>query len=273
MKIDLIMAILAFVFGLGGALVAYSWSGLSADLATNGSITLISSILGLIGIYLFEKDYKLAIVQYLICGIGVLIGTSLLGILGLLFYILAAILSYMERDKSGFKSKNYFDDIHFYGDEAEIKQRYTDFPSINSKNTLLWIIPIVTILLILSAGLLGDINYQNDLQNKANSIQITNVTSDLKVDYGYYSGGVQATLVSERDIKNVQIKGVWYAEDGSQIDQTYDSNILNDLTANQKYQLNIPYYKESNYKPVKMVIEVYENIDDTPLYTKTINFN
>lgn len=272
MKYNPILAILGFVFGLGGALVAYSWSGLSADLATNGSITLIASILGLIGIYLFEKDYKLAIAQYVIAGLGVLIGTSLMGILGFLFYLIAAILAYIEREKSGNKAPE-FDKIFFYGDENKIREKYTNFPTNSAKNTILWAIPIITIALILLVGVLGDASYQNDLQNKANAIDITDISSDLKVSYGYYTGGVQGTLTSERDIENVQVKGVWYAEDGSQIDQTYDSNIMTDVKANQKYQLNIPYYKESSFKPVKVVIEVYENYDNTPLYSKTVNFN
>lgn len=272
MKYNPILAILGFVFGLGGALFAYAMSGLSADLVTNGSITLIASILGLIGIYLFEKDYKLAVVQYVIAGLGVLIGTSLIGILGFLMYLIAAIMAYMEREKSGDKSAK-FDQIYFYGDENEIRSRYPDFPTNNAKNIFLWAIPILTIVMILLAGVLGDVSYQNDIQNKADSIQITDVTSDLKVDYGYYTGGVQGTLTSKRDIDNVQIKGVWFGEDGSQIDQTYDSNILSDIKANQKYQLNIPYYKESSYKPTKVVIEVYENFGNNPLYQKTVNFN
>lgn len=272
MKYNPILAILGFVFGLGGALVAYSMSGLSADLITNGSITLISSILGLIGIYLFEKDYRLAVAQYAIAGLGVLIGTSLMGILGFLLYLIAAIMSYIEREKSGSKASG-FDEIYFYGDENEIRQRYVNFPTNSAKNMIYWAIPIVTIILIILAGALGDASYQNDLQNKADSIDITDITSDLKVSYGYYSGGVQGTLISQRDIENVQIKGVWFAEDGSQIDQTYDSNIISDIKANQKYQLNIPYYKESTYKPVKVVIEVYENFDEKPLYQKTVNFN
>ena len=272
MKYNPILAILGFVFGLGGALFAYAMSGLSADLATNGSITLIASILGLIGIYLFEKDYKLAVVQYVIAGLGVLIGTSLMGILGFLMYLIAGIMAYMERDKSGDRSAK-FDQIYFYGDEKEIRNRYPDFPTNTAKNMFLWAIPILTIALIILAGVLGNASFQNDLQNKADSIEITNVTSDLKVEYGYYTGGVQGTLTSQRDIDNVQIKGVWYAQDGSQIDQTYDSNIISNIKANQKYQLNIPYYKESSNNPTKVVIEVYDNFGNKPLYQKTVNFN
>jgi hypothetical protein len=272
MKINPIMAVLAFLFGLGGSLVAYSWSGLSADLATNASITLVASILGLIGIYLFEKDYKIAIAQYIISGLGVLIGTSMVGIPGFIFYVIAAIVAYIERDQSGSKTDK-FDEIKFYGNEQEIRQRYPNFPTNADKNNIYWIIPVITLILIVLSGVMGDASYNNDLQEKANGIDITNISSDLKVSYGYYTGGVQGTLSSQRDIQSVQIKGVWYGEDGSQIDQTYDTNTFTDIKANQKYQLNIPYYKESNNKPVKVEIQIFENFDDTPLYTKTVNFN
>lgn len=273
MKINPIMAVLGFIFGLGGALVAYSFTGLSAELATNGSITLIASILGLIGIYLFEKDYKIAIAQYIICGLGVLIGTSLYGVLGCLFYIIAAIVAFVEKDKSGNKSSNSFDDIRFYGNENQIRQRYNIFSNSSSKNTMLWAIPAVSLIIIILVGVLGGLSYQNDMQNKANGIQINDISSDLKVSYGYYTGGIQGTLTTERDIESAQVKGVWYSADGSQIDQTYDSNILSDLKSNQKYQIDIPYYKESSYKPAKVEIEVYESFNDEPLYTKTVNLN
>jgi len=272
MKFNPIMAVLAFIFGLGGALIAYSFTGLSAELMTNGSISLISSILGLIGIYLFEKDYKIAIAQYAICGAGVLIGTSLYGVLGCVFFVLAAIMAYIEKDKSG--SKAYmFDEVHYYGDENKIRERYPDFPTKTSKNSLLWAVPIISIILIISVGIIGGLSYQHDLQEKSNGIEITNISSDLKVQYGYYSGGVHGILTSQRDINSVQIKGVWYAEDGSQIDQTYDTNILNDIKPGQKYQLNIPYYKTSDKKPVKVVIELYESFDKTPLFTQTVQFS
>lgn len=272
MKINPIIAVLAFLFGLGGSLVAYSWSGLSADLATNGSITLVASILGLLGIYLFEKDYKIAMAHYIICGLGVLIGTSMLGIPGFIFYVIAAVVAYVEREKSGSKTDK-FDEVNFYGNETEIRQRYPNFPTNNDKNKIFWIIPAIALILIILSGVIGDASYNNDLHEKANAIDISNISSDLKVSYGYYSGGVQGTLSSQKDIQNVQIKGVWYGEDGSQIDQTYDTNTFTDIKANQKYQLNIPYYKESNYKPVKVEIQIFENFGETPLFTKTVNFN
>lgn len=273
MKINPIMAVLAAVFGIGGALYAYSFAGLSADLATNGSITLVSSILGLIGIYLFEKDYKFAIAQYTVAGLGILIGTSLVGILGFIFYIVAAILSYVEKDKSGKRSDNTFEDIRFYGNEKAIRQKYPDFPTNKAKNTIYWAVPVITLILIILVGVIGDMSYQNDLQAKADSIELDNVTSDLKVSYGYYEGGVHGTLSSQKDITNAQIKGVWYKADGTQIDETYDTSLISEIKSGQKYQINIPYYRESSDVPGKVVIEVYENFDSTPLYNKTVNFN
>ena len=272
MKINPIMAVLAFIFGLGGALVAYSWTGLSAELMTNGSISLVSSILGLIGIYLYEKDYKIAIAQYVLCGAGVLIGTSLYGVLGCVFFVLAAILAYVEKDKSGAKAGR-FDEVHFYGDERQIRERYADFPHKASKNSIFWAVPVISVILIISVGVLGGLSYQHDLHEKANGIEIINISSDLNVQYGYYSGGVKGILTSQNDINSVQIKGVWYAQDGSQIDQTYDTNILNDIKAGQKYQLNIPYYQSSDKKPVKVVIEVYESFDKKPLFNQTVQFS
>ena len=273
MKIHQIIAVLAMVFGLGGAFVAYSFSGLSAELITNGSISLVSSILGLLGIYLFEKDYKIAIVQYIICGIGVLVGTSLFGILGFIFYLMAAVIAYMERDKGGYISSNGLEDAHFFGEESEIRRRYSNFPKNTNNSTVYWIIPTVSVIIIILVGVLGGLSYANDMQAKSDGIELTNLSSDIKVEYGYYTGGVQGILKSQRDLDNVQIKGLWYSESGAQIDETYDSSLISDIKANHEYNINIPYYKPSNDKPKHVEIQVYESFDDKPIYSKNITFN
>lgn len=273
MKINPIIAALAFIFGLGGAFAAYSISGLSAELITNGSITLVASILGLLGIYLFEKDYKIAIIQYIVCGLGVLIGTSLFGVLGFAFYLIAAIVAYVEREKSGSKANGEFDELYFYGDSNEIKNRYPNFPTNKAKNSLYYAIPVLTFIIIILVGVFGSLSYANDMQNKGQGIEITELSTDLKTSYGYYTGGIQATLTSKRDIENAQVKGVWYASDGTQIDQTYDTNMIGDIKADQKYKINIPYYKESNNRPAKVVIEVYESYGSSPIYNMTVNLN
>ena len=156
--------------------------------------------------------------------------------------------------------------------KTQIKQRYPNFPR-TSNNTIYWAVVIISAVLIILSGVIGDASYNNNLQEKANVIHITNVSSDLKVSYGTYTGGVQGTLTSEKDLESVQVKGVWFAADGTQITETYDSGILNDVKANQKYQLNIPYYEDSSKKPAKVEIRVSESFSSNPIFTQTINFN
>ena len=263
------MAILAMVFGLGGAFAAYGLSGISADLITNGSITLVSSLLGLVGIWLFNKDYKIAMAQYVICGLGVLIGTSLFGLLGFIFYLITAVVAFMEKDKSNNSvaqiNPNY---VHSFGDNQVSAQ-----PMPTEDNKILWLIPVASIIIIILVGVIGGLSYENDMNAKAQSIEITNISSDLKESYGYYTGGVQGTLKSQRDLDNVQIKAVWYSDNGAQLDQTYDTNSFTDIKANQTYKLNLPYYKSSDNKPAKVEIQVYESFDDKVLYSHNVTFN
>ena len=61
--------------------ITFIYNTLGTELIILGLTAVVSSLLGLLGIYLFEKDYKIAIVQYIICGIGILVSTGLLGLL------------------------------------------------------------------------------------------------------------------------------------------------------------------------------------------------
>ncbi|MBO7718687.1 MAG: hypothetical protein J6S29_00890 [Methanosphaera sp.] len=268
MKLNPILAIIAMIFGLGGAFAAYGFSGLSAELMTNGSITLVSSILGLAGIWLFNKDYKIAAVQYIVCGFGVLIGTSLFGLLGFIFYLIAGIVAFVEKDKVSNVANINPEYVHNFGNnQAEAPQ----IPK--QDNRMLWLVPIASVIIIILVGVIGGLSYENDMNSKAQSIEISNVSSDLKVSYGYYTGGIQGNLKSQRDLENVQVKAVWYAENGAQIDETYDTGSISDVTANQTYKLNIPYYKSSDDKPARAEIQVYESFGTELLYSHNVTFN
>lgn len=273
MKFNPILAVLGCLFGFFGAFFAYSFSGLSSDLMTNGSITLVASLLGLLGIYLFYKDYRVAITQYVICGLGVLIGTSLVGSLGFIFYIIAAVVAYVERVPVQNTNVNTMpsQNTHYFGNDANnqmppVTQSYED-------NKKLWIIPVVSLIVIILVGVGGQLSYNNDLNSKAEGIELTNISSDLEVSYGYYSGGVQATLTSKRDIDSVQLKAIWYSADGTQIDETYDSNSFSSIKANQAYRLDFPYFESSDKKPAKAEIRVYDSFDDNVLYSHNVTFN
>lgn len=267
MKFNPIFAILGLIFGFLGAFGAYGLSGFDAQLVTNGSITLISSILGLLGIYLFNKNYKIAIVQYIICGLGVLIGTSLFGVLGFIFYLIAGVVSYVERIPVNSTQANP-NTTHTFGNNTPVN----NLSPVTSNNKTLWIIPVVSIIILLFVGIFGGLSYDNDMNSKSQSIEITNITSDLKVSYGYYTGGVQGDLKAQRDLGNVQVKARWYSDSGAQLDETYDSNVISDIKANQTYKLNFPYFKSSDNKPSKAEIIVYQSSDKI-LYSHNVTFN
>ncbi|RAP50608.1 MAG: hypothetical protein BZ136_01020 [Methanosphaera sp. rholeuAM74] len=267
MKLNPIIAVLGFLGGLGGALGAYFLSAFSASLATNASITLIASILGLIGIWLFNKDYKVAIAQYVIAAIGVLFGTSLFGVVGFIFYIIAAVVAYTEKDKSITTQTGNIEE-HYFGNPQEIKQ----YPTKSSSNMALWVIPILTVVLIAFAGIAGQMFYNYDMHTKGEGITLTNLSSDIKTSYGITSGSIKGRFTSDNDISSVRIKAVFYDSSGAQIDEAYDSNILGNVNAGQSYELNIPYSSSSDSKPARAEIRISESFDDEILYAQNVTF-
>jgi len=99
LRISSILAIVGAVFGFLAAILAAMFSGLMGNLVVNSVIAAFASIIGLLGIWLADKDAKIAAVQYVVAAIGLLIGTFLMGALGALFYVIAAILVFREGSK------------------------------------------------------------------------------------------------------------------------------------------------------------------------------
>lgn len=99
MKASVIFAILGAVFGFLAGIGAIALSGLINSLVVNGVIAIFASIVGLLGIWLTDKDFKIATVQYIVAAVGLIIGTFLLGSVGALFYFLAAIFVYKNGNK------------------------------------------------------------------------------------------------------------------------------------------------------------------------------
>lgn len=272
MKFNPILAVIACILGFCGVFVAISSSVLTSDLITNASITLLSSILGLAGIFLFEKDYKLAIVQYVICAFGALFALFIYSVPSFVFFIIAAAVTFFEKEKSGnYIEKNVLD-AHFFGDESEIREKYNNFPKNTTNSTIYWIIPLISVILLLLVGVIGGLMYDNDMESKLDAIEMTNLSSDIKKSYYNYTGGVHGEISSQRDFDKIQVKGKWYSANGTLIDENYDSNITN-IKQNQKIQFNLPYNKPTTVKPAKIEIEVYEPNDKMVLYSKNVTFN
>lgn len=272
MKINPILAFVACLFGLLGVFFTYSSSAFTSDLLIGIMLTALSSVLALAGIFLFNKDFKIAIVQYFICAAGSVLGIGLYAIPAFVLLVAAAAVCFFEKEKSeNYTEKNVLD-AHFFGDESEIRERYSNFPKNTTNSTVYWIIPVVTIILLLLVGVVGDLAYESDMNSRLDSIEITDLTSDIRRNNTNYTGGVHANLTSQRDFSNVQVKGKWYSDNGTIIEETYDNNVTN-IKKDQKYQIYLQYNKPTTIKPKKVEIEVYEPEENMVLCSKNVTFN
>ena len=272
MKINPILALIACILGFVGVFFAFSSSVFTSDLVIKSSITALAGILGLAGIFLFEKDYKLAIVQYVICAFGALLALLTYAVPVFVLFIIAAVVTFFEKEKSGNYTEKNVLDAHFFGDESEIRERYNNFPKNTTNSTIYWIIPLISVILLLLVGVVGGLIYDNDMESKLDAIEITNLSSDIKKSYRNYTGGVHGEISSQRDFDNIQVKGKWYSANGTLIDENNDSNITS-IKQNQKIQFNLPYNKPATDKPAKIEMEVYEPNDNMVLYSKNVTFN
>lgn len=207
MKINPILAILGFVFGIFGALAAYCLSGIDTELITNGSIALISGILGLVGIWLFDKDYRISSVQYIISGIGILIGVSLFGVLGFIFYVIAAIVSFVEKDKAKPATVNN-NNTHYFGDTPQ--------PPVTQKNgdVRLWLVPVISFIIIILVAVGGSLSHDAELAQKTSSLEVSNVT--IKSE-GYSMYTVSCDLTPKMNYSYLEMVVVFYDSNGAVI--------------------------------------------------------
>lgn len=102
MKSSSILGIIGIVFGFLGGLLVLLFSAIVSTAITNAMVGMFASILGILGLWLSDKDNKIAAAQYAVVGIGLLIGIGGFGILGFIFFIIAALLAF--RDKSQVES-------------------------------------------------------------------------------------------------------------------------------------------------------------------------
>ena len=63
------------------------------------------------------------------------------------------------------------------------------------------------------------------MESKLDSVEITDLSSDIKRSYSNYTGGVHGVVTSKRDFDNVQVKAKWYSANGTLIDENSDNNI------------------------------------------------
>ena len=201
--------------------------------------------------------------RYIIGIIGLLLG-HYTGIYPFIFFVLAAILAFYEKDKSH-NSNLINSNGHYFGDEPpEIKK-------VQDKN--LKIIPIASLILLLL--LFASINLTLDMEvnQRANAINITDLKAETKTEYGYPQVNITGKLVSSETFDSVSVKTYWYDEHDTQISETYDASIRNEIKKDQTYQLDSHYYGQKDAKmPVKSEIIVKDLKHDEIIYSKNVTY-
>lgn len=269
MKLNPIFALIGFIFGVIGALIAYSFSGFGSELITNGSIALISGIVGLVGIWLFDKDYKIACVQYIIGGLGILVGVSAFGILGFAFYLIAAILTFIEKDKSA-SATIATTNGHFFGDSQDtvpIKKVHSD--------PKLWIIPAISFIIILLVGVGGQLSYEAEVKEKATSLEVTNISIKSE-GYGLYDVGCDITPKTQYDYLEMEV--IFYDSGNSIIGKNSLVWNTNNPTENQLIKVSgTATINNQNLKPARAELYFYDSVStndpEDAIYIKNVTIN
>lgn len=136
----------------------------------------------------------------------------------------------------------------------------------------LWFVPIISLILIIIVGVGVQSGVDSSVEESSKAITISDVTNNIELSYGYYSGELTAKFVSTKSMSaNVVVE--FYDESGSKIADS-DSYALteNDVQPNQKYTITANYY--SSQKPASANIKVYNDLGSSNLiYSKEVNLS
>lgn len=191
---------------------------------------------GLIGIYLTKRteEYLIASVEFIITGIIVYLCIASFGLLSTILFIVTGILILFTKGT-------------------------------NNNNKKLWAIPILTVVLlvclILTGGILSSIG-------ASNSIEIGNITYDIKNEYGYVSGDLKGdlTISSYFDYLEVSVK---YYDSSNKIIYSGIAWNENNIEPGQTYHFTSSYFEE--VQPTRAEIIVTNDYSgEAPIYTQNI---
>ena len=99
-EISSLLGIIGIILGITSAVRGLIILPFSEEIIINISISLIASLLGILALWLSNKDYKIAFAEYLIAGAGLIIGVHLISVIGAISFFIAGILLYIDKNNS-----------------------------------------------------------------------------------------------------------------------------------------------------------------------------
>lgn len=134
-----------------------------------------------------------------------------------------------------------------------------------------WLIPLLSVILLVSVGIVGQSSYNIDISSSRKAINITDVTVDISESYDYYSGDVSGVISSTKDFNYLSGEIIFYDESGAKISNA-NAYILTgeSISTDEKIKFTAPYFSSS--KPVKAIVEIKDNMGSDPIYELEITF-
>lgn len=231
-KLPLILAIIGIIVSIAEGLGTPMLMGWDNILIAMG----IGIVGGLLGILLMEKldEPLIAAVEFIATGALIYIFIGRFGEISTVLFIIAAILT-----------------LFFKGHYAHNKR--------------LWALPILTFVLIFGMLIAGGALYQ---MNAENSIEVGNITQDIKHEYGYYDVKLYGDIFVGTNFDYLEVTVDFYDSQNKILYSTIGWNELNP-DSGKTYKFEGMYFNEK--QPVKAEVKVVDSVKSTtPLYTENI---
>ncbi|RAP45236.1 hypothetical protein [uncultured Methanosphaera sp.] len=283
-RFNYIFAILGFVLDIICVLNIQTLSILLDLVALYGTITCLTGLLGLLGIWLFDKDYIVAAAQYLICGLaGIIIGVTTAGVVGFVLFLIASILAVVEKDKSKMNNKTTTSNVHYFNEENPTENTETTIKPGNNKK--LWAIPIISIIILVAVhGAIGmTVNSGSSSSGDTiiaslgpSGVEISNFNI---VSEGYSMYTVSCDLTPKKSYDYLEMDVKLYDESGAQINGNTLAWNSNDVAANQLIKASGSVFVDNQKSvPKRAEIFVYENAIDSSdssnaIYSQNVTIN
>ena len=132
-----------------------------------------------------------------------------------------------------------------------------------------WFVPIISIILLIFAGVGGQSIYNNEISSNAKAINITNVSSNIGLVYGYYTGDITCFLTVAKGFDHLDGRVDFYDSKGAKMNAASHVIPEGKVGANMTFNIRASYI--SKEKPSKAILTVYDEPGSLdPIYTLEI---
>ena len=133
----------------------------------------------------------------------------------------------------------------------------------------LWFAPIISIVLLFLTAFAGQTIYDMDRVSGVDAIKVTNLSSNIDLDYGYYSGEISGLLKVTNDFDHLTVKVDFYDSRGAKMNAA--AYVISENNVKKDSTFNIKAFYSGKEKPAKAILTAYKELRPShPIYTMEI---